>query len=330
MRHKTEPLNQYYAYSPRLGARAYSATHVGPMHQPAVAVVPQRKLATIITIVAVAVCGFVFLFGGGAKESAAVLNSVTESKQKQPEKVIPPPVDTTAMQAEIDKIIAANPKLQISVATVDINADKQTFQGVDAPYIAASVSKVISAIYYLQGVEKGKHTLDTKIGGSPAGPQIEKMITESDNQSWWNLNDYAGRPKITAYGASIGLQKYDANTNTILTADVALLLKKLYKRELLNEEHTALLLSYMERANKKDFIAASVPTGVKVHHKAGWLDDRSHDAAIIDNGKNPYVLVIFTKGNKATYTEAKSIAVFKPVTTATVNAFITSPKTTLP
>jgi hypothetical protein len=67
---------------------------------------------------------------------------------------------------------------------------------------------------------------------------------------------------------------------------------------------------------------ASIPAGVKVYHKAGWLDDRVHDAAIIDNGKHPYVLVIFTKDISGDYNAAIGHKIYADITKTTTQLFL--------
>ena len=56
----------------------------------------------------------------------------------------------------------------------------------------------------------------------------------------------------------------------------------------------------MQNTNNEDMIPAVIPENAVVHHKYGELEDRLHDAAIIDYKNRPLVLVIFTKGVPAT------------------------------
>jgi beta-lactamase class A len=175
---------------------------------------------------------------------------------------------------------------------------------------------------YLHGVQAGKYTLSQSVGGYSARYQLQQMIELSDNTAWQNLNDILTHDGLENYASSIGLSNYDPDQNTLTVNDISLLLGKIYKHQLLNTANTNLLLSYMQNANEGNYIAASIPAGVKVYHKAGWLVDRIHDAAIIDNGHHPYVLVIFTKDNSGTYDSTQGQQIFAAITTATTQAFL--------
>ncbi len=111
-------------------------------------------------------------------------------------------------------------------------------------------------------------------------------------------------------------------TNTINPKDIAILLQKLYGNKLINEAHTKQLLGYMKEANYTNYIPAVVPEGVTVYHKAGWLNYRVHDSAIIDDGTNSYVLVIFTK-MKTGYDSTAGLDVFHKITKASLDVFLT-------
>ena len=56
--------------------------------------------------------------------------------------------------------------------------------------------------------------------------------------------------------------------------------------------------------------------------KAGWLDNTLNDAALIDNGKRPVALVIFTEG-EGIYSNGDAEDIFKEITTAVTTAFST-------
>lgn len=53
----------------------------------------------------------------------------------------------------------------------------------------------------------------------------------------------------------------------------------------------------MKQADNRNYIVALVPSTDTVYHKAGYLKDRVHDAAIIETGSEKYALVIFTKSS---------------------------------
>jgi beta-lactamase class A len=226
------------------------------------------------------------------------------------------------MGDDVNAIISAHPEFDTGVAVQDLNSGKTYTYGENQPYIAASVSKVLTATLYLHEVEQDEASLSDQVGNATAQYQIQQLIENSDNDAWQALNDLLGHDELKAYADQIGLDNYDPDENTLTVDTIATLYGKLYKNELLNKSDTKLLLSYMKNANETEFISASVPDSVTVYHKAGWLDDRIHDAAIIDNGKHPYVLVIFTKAQNGTYDTTVGQQVFTDITKATTKQFL--------
>lgn len=229
----------------------------------------------------------------------------------------------TQMGSQINGVIQANQEMDVGIAIEDLNNGKAYHYGLSDPFIAASVGKLITATLFLHEVEEGQQTMGQSLSYGTAQYELQQMIEQSDNTAWQDFNTLLTHDGLQAYATQIGLTNYDPDQNTLTVDDIALLLGKLYKNELLNASDTNLLLSYMHDANYDSYIPASVPAGVKVYHKAGWLDDRVHDAAIIDDGKHPYVLVIFTKmDDGSSYDTIEGHQIFAGITTATVQAFI--------
>lgn len=251
--------------------------------------------------------------------NAQQANSVSENaSQEEPKKPIPPPIDETALGVEIQKVIDANPQLDIGVSIKDLATEQSYTYGVDTQFIAASVGKLLTAILYLHNVENGTYTLDDQLGGTTSRALIQKMIGQSDNTSWKLLNDLMGHPALEEYARSIGVTSYDATDNKIKPSDVELILSKLYQRQLLDEDHTRFLLANMQQDQEEvQFIRRYIDPSIGVYHKAGWLSDRAHDTAIVENGDRPYVLVIFTKARYGDYDFQKGQELFSELTTAT-------------
>ncbi|HVV25941.1 MAG TPA: serine hydrolase [Candidatus Saccharimonadales bacterium] len=215
-----------------------------------------------------------------------------------------------ALNTQINGILAANPGVDISVTVTDIHSDQSQSYGPAVPYEAASVAKLITAADYLHQVEAGTQSLQTELeDGNTAAYDLKQMIVVSDNNAWQSLTDQLTLDSLGNYAASIGINDYDLNDNTLQTSDIALLLQKLYTHQLLNTANTNLLLGYMKIANEAGFIVPAVPKDVTVYHKAGILDDRIHDAAIIADPVTPLALVIFTNGHGAGNDAARTAAI---------------------
>jgi beta-lactamase class A len=279
-----------------------------------------RRLFKVLGIAAVLVFSYHFIRGVDLPFNLHGLKNHAKAAAAAP------PVLTAAQTAQmasaINSVIQANPGMDIGVAIQDLNSRQSYHYGLSDPFIAASISKILTAVYYLNQTETGKFSLSQDIGGYSAEYEIQQMIEQSDNGAWTNLNGLLTHDGLENYAAKIGLSNYDPDQNTLTVDDISLLLGKLYKNQLLNSADTQLLLSYMHNANEDDYIVASIPSGVKVYHKAGWLADRVHDAAIIDNGKHPYVLVIFTKDDSGTYDSTAGHQIFNSITTASTKAFL--------
>lgn len=251
------------------------------------------------------------------KSTAKMTNQDDKAEVLAKAVVIPKAENIDSMSTQINAIIAQNPQMQIAVSVITLNDSAKHTYGVTNGFLAASTAKLISACVYLHEVERGSRSLSDNIGGQTADSQIKKMIELSDNTAWANINTELTHPVMKTWANSIGLNSYDVEKNILTADDIALLLSKLYKGEILSKEHTKLLLSYMQGANETQYIVSGVPAGAKVYHKAGWLDDRINDAAIIDDGTMPYVLVIYSKANSGSYDTSAGQTMFKQITDAT-------------
>jgi|GEM_PF-1240519 beta-lactamase class A len=197
----------------------------------------------------------------------------------------------------IDSVISKYPGISTSVSLTDLSSGATVNSGVRAAFTAASTTKVITAACFLNLVEQGKASLDTSVNGSRARSQIRQMINQSDNNAWHALKSWVGYDNVEAYAHRIGLSSFDIYSNTITTSDDALLLQKLYQRQLLNESNTALLLSFMQNTNNEDLIPAALPADATIYHKYGLLYYNLHDTSIIKYDGEVFVLVIFTNSN---------------------------------
>jgi hypothetical protein len=77
---------------------------------------------------------------------------------------------------------------------------------------------------------------------------------------------------------------------------MARLLAQLATGKLLNADHTAELLGYMQHTNDEDLIPAALAPGITVHHKYGVVLGYVHDAALLSAGDRSYAVVIYTWG----------------------------------
>lgn len=251
----------------------------------------------MVLVVLVLVFGGKILFFKPGQEKK---NDQSNSKTTPPKKVVKAePIDSTVwdeLNQQVTSIVNEHPDLNISVALTDINTNTSANYGIREAFHGTSTTKVLTAAAYLHDVETGKRTLGETISGATAQTHIRRMINQSNNTSWEVLNNAVSYARLDAYAHSQGVSSFKYYGNLMTASDQALLLTKLYKRELLNEAHTQLLLSFMQNTNNEDMIPVAKPAGATLYHKYGQLDDRLHDSAIIIYKNRPIVLVIYTKG----------------------------------
>ena len=262
---------------------------------------PPRHRGRRILFVAIIAIG---LYVGFMKlNDSRISSQQSEEAKKASSQPVVKQIDQTVWD-HINQVVAIsvadNPSLDISVSLVDVKTNTARDFGAQETFAGASTTKVLTAVAYLKQVEEGKKTLDQDISGSTATHHLQQMINQSNNESWSALNRTVGHTELEAYAHSIGMRSYQFSGNTLQTKDEALLLAKLTRGELITKEHRAILYSYMQNTNNEDMISAVIPENAVVHHKYGELEDRLHDAAIIDYKNRPLVLVIFTKGVPAT------------------------------
>jgi beta-lactamase class A len=305
---------QYYAPNPQRRTRRPVAVAKKRPHIPIKVIV--------IAVLLVAVAGFGIHRAGAFSSSFNNKDSSTAQAAAAPEPV-KPTITQAQMAEKMNQIIAANPDLDISISVGDPKDGNITHYGVNAVYEAASVAKVLTGVLYLHEVEKGTQSLNETISGKSATEQLTLMIEQSDNTAWKALNDALTHELLLKYAGSIGFTNYNPDINTMTSDDIARLLNQLQQGKLLNYEHTQIILGHMKNASRTEYLAPALPPGVSLYHKAGWLEDRVHDAAIIDNGRRPYILVIFTNGH-AKYHATPREQILQQIAKVTLGRFISN------
>ncbi len=246
--------------------------------------------------------------------NAGRLKSIIKSNQ-----VVP--IDTSNLDSQINAIIEDNPDISIGVSIQDTNTGSFYNYGNLGPMTAASVTKVLTATDYMKEVELGHKSLDTiMVDGNSAEYDIEQMIVVSDNDAWHVLNDSLTYTQLQAYAESLGLTSYYYADNIFGVSDNTKLLGNLYGRKLINESHTQLLLSYMERANYRGLIIPAIPEYDTVYHKAGTIYAFLHDGTIITNSTKAIALSIFTE-SLYSFDSARVSSIMQQITTPTLETF---------
>jgi beta-lactamase class A len=311
---------QSYSYSPR----TYEVRQPEPSLKQPRRKRRGRKLLILVVLVAV-IAGVGYAYNSKDKSSVKQVVSTIKAhsfslKPKPMPSNIVPNYKITAMANTINGIITQNSNIDMSVSLIDLSNNQAENYGDSQAFTAASTTKVITAADFLHQVEAGQESLSETINGSSAEYEIQQMIVVSDDNAWDALNTELGYPQLQAYADSIGVNSFQSIPNTVTSADMALLLQKLYGGQLLNASDTQLLLSYMKQANYREYIVPAVPSGDTIYHKIGLYEDNVHDEAIITNGSKAFVIVIFTNGN-GTYNWPGRAQLMQQITKAALTAY---------
>jgi len=227
-----------------------------------------------------------------------------------------------ALDAQMQSVFAQYPNITFSVSLIDLHDNSLKHLGSDQEFTAASTAKMITAADFLHEVELGQQSLSKIIDGETAQQLLQKMIVESDNDAWADLNDTLTHTSLKNYAATqIGFTDYDPDNNTLSANDMALLLQKLYEGKLLHQSDTSLLLDYMKQANYRQFTVPAVPSQDTIYHKIGVLDDLVHDATIITHGNDAFVMAIYTDGN-GDYSWDTRAAAMQAITKLAIKAYL--------
>lgn len=229
---------------------------------------------------------------------AGFVRSQTRSSNSEVQAVIAKPeykIDEVVLDQKVNVALASLPaNVATGVVVVNLETKKRYTYGTQGRFDAASVGKLVTATLYLHEVQDGKRKLTDKVGSKSAREQLQLMVSKSDNDAWRALNDSLTRKALNEWGQKIGMKGYSSEDNQLYPDDIATLLVGLHDGVVLDAQKKAMLYNWMAVSNNS-LIRQYSPTSSKVYAKAGWLDDRHNEVAIIDNGTHPYALVVFAR-----------------------------------
>jgi beta-lactamase class A len=219
----------------------------------------------------------------------------------------------------------------------DFRSGQTASDNSDLSFPSASLIKFPILCAAFQAVEEGKLSLSTPItlergdkkGGSgilklsPLGTVytnrelLEYMIGHSDNTAAYLLVRQLGYDYLQKTFTQLGLQ------DTVITAegfkltsrrveednmtsprDMAYLLEKIYKRELVSAQASDQMLDILKHQHLRDRLPRFLPTGWEIAHKTGLLRRACHDVGIVFSPKGDYMICVLTS-HDAAYKTAK-------------------------
>lgn len=201
------------------------------------------------------------------------------------------------LSQNLESIIASYKNIEAAVSVIDLSTHSTYRAGLsETPFKAASTTKLLAAIAYLDQIEQGSVSLDTNIQGTSARQLITQMLTVSDNESWHIINAFLG-DRQTEYATTVGMTDFtgeDANTATV--SDMTTLLGKLHSGSLLSPEYRSFMLNLMQQADGTDLVKEALPSSAVISHKYGELWTNLHDTALVEYNGHTFAIAVFTKG----------------------------------
>ncbi len=201
----------------------------------------------------------------------------------------------------------------------------------DAVFPQASSIKIPILLALLEQAQQGRLRLEervairqqVRVGGSgvlqdfsDGGSEISLhdlavlMIVLSDNTATNLLLDRIGLDAVNAFLRRQGLEQtrlqrrmmdteaeHNGRENLATPREMALLLERLYRSQILDGRHTELALRILE-ADKATPLRAGIPAGIAVADKPGALSGVRCDSGLVLLADEPYVVAIMTTYNR--------------------------------
>ncbi|MFF0991306.1 serine hydrolase [Kocuria nitroreducens] len=196
---------------------------------------------------------------------------------------------------------------ELGVVLLDPAGEEVVARDAGRPFTSASLYKLFLAHAVLDQVDGGALALSDTVPelGLTVEQALDVMISWSDNASGAALGRWLGWKEVEAFAHRQGFvaTTFDPATGsedvvamTTTPADVADLLDRLRRGELLSGSSTALFLGFLEEQHLDYALSSGFSPDVGFAHKTGLLQDVSHDAGIVELGGHDYVVAVLTDG----------------------------------
>ena len=163
----------------------------------------------------------------------------------------------------------------------DLNGDY--YYGLNYQEIMQAASLIKLPVMYLAMKENQDKSL------------IEAMGKRTDNNAFNKMVNTLGKEKINKTISELGMVNTSFSENLTTPEEIGMFFVKLYKNEILKEDDTKELTSFMTNTIFEVWLKPGLPTGVTLIHKYGRESGTVNDAGIVLSSK-PFVLVIMTDG----------------------------------
>ncbi|MFE7628842.1 serine hydrolase [Kocuria sp. NPDC057446] len=239
----------------------------------------------------------VLLLGGCGAEGDGAGDAAT---------AVPAEAAATGLAADLEDLATEVPG-ELGVVLLDPEGAEVVARSADRPFTSASLYKLFVAHAVLDEADRGALGLSDVVPelGLTVEQSLDVMISWSDNASgaalgrwlgWKEVEAFAQEQGFTATTFDPGTGSQDVVAMSTTPADVAALLERLRRGDLLSDSSTALLLGFLEEQHLDYALSSGFSPDVDFAHKTGLLEDVSHDVGIVDIGGQEYVLAVLTDG----------------------------------
>ena len=281
---------------------------------------------------------------GGVISFVLLLLLAGDNLRSMPASVVPPKPEGVAINPDdwMSLAKAVNQRANRFGATVgyvikDFKSGRIASANADLAFPSASLIKFPILCAAFQAVEERRMSLSAPVtlqradrkGGSGvlkfsrAGTVytnrelLEAMIDRSDNTAADLIVRQLGYEYLQKTFIALGLQdtvigpegfkltsRRVHQDNMTSPRDMAFLLEKIYKRELVSPEASDQMLDIMKHQHLRDRLPRFLPSGWEIAHKTGLLRKACHDVGIVFSPKGDYMVCVLTS-HDMTYRMAK-------------------------
>lgn len=257
---------------------------------------------------------------------------------------VPPPVMTPEEESNWEAMVedlrleAMRHRGRVAIFVKDLKTGKTWGHHPDDLFPSASLIKLPVMAGVFQKIKSGELSLDTsltlrrrhRMGGSgslkwyPDRSRILvrdvlfRMVTESDNTAMRMLIDEVGMGYLQKEFSGMGLtytnihpeglslvSRRVSRENYTTAREMAMLLEKTYRGELVDPFSSEMMLDLMKRLKTHQRLAKWLPPGWELAHKTGLLRGACHDVAVVFGPERNFILCVLTAQN-GSYKSAKS------------------------
>jgi len=224
----------------------------------------------------------------GVKDWQPVFSTETATRQK-------PLLQSNSCQQKLTGWLEKQPG-QWAVNVYDPLRQEEFIFNEQAKFHAASVMKMATAISVFDWMNVNKLDLHFSPQGQSLKNKLSLLINRSDNYQWAELGSLVGLANTQKLLEKNGLKNSNIYNNTMTAEDISLLLTKVYQGNLVSPRQRAFLLTAMQGTINENRLPQGVPEEVAVAHKYGSWQANIHDAGIVFQPENPYIITVLTNG----------------------------------